>query len=170
MTNNNRPYVGVDSVVEGLILESDNPLTYVETGEETELPPYDGVDAGSLNGHTAAEFLLKTEAQTLYAPASHIHTTAQVSGLDSALAGKAARSHTHSISQISNLQSTLNGKASSSHTHSASNITGGTFDGTVKADSGISVGTQAVRNIYAGTSDIGEGASLSTGVIYLVYE
>ena len=84
----------------------------------------------------------------VYAPASHTHTTAQVTGLDTALAGK----------------------ANSSHTHSANQITTGTFAGNVVAHSGGAVGTKMVRNIYAGTNDIGAGASLSTGDIYLVYE
>ena len=35
-----------------------------------------------------------------YAPLSHTHTTAQVTGLDTALAGKAAVSHTHTIADL----------------------------------------------------------------------
>ena len=50
----------------------------------------------------------------VYAKSSHTHTTAQVTGLDSALAGKASTSHNH------------NGVyAPSSHNHSADNITSG---------------------------------------------
>lgn len=56
------------------------------------------------------------------------------------------------------------------HTHSASQVTAGTFAGNVVARSGGAVGTKMVRNIYAGTTDIGAGASLSTGDICLVYE
>lgn len=36
-------------------------------------------------------------------------------------------SHTHTIAQVTNLQSTLDGKAASSHSHSAANITSGTL-------------------------------------------
>lgn len=46
----------------------------------------------------------------VYAKSSHAHTTAQVTGLDSALAGKASSTHNHSIGQVTNLQSSLDGK------------------------------------------------------------
>ena len=65
----------------------------------------------------------------VYAKSSHTHTTSQVTGLDSALAGKAPSSHTHAISNITNLQAQLDSKqpkgsyAASSHTHTISNVT-----------------------------------------------
>ena len=148
-TNNKRPYVGVNGAVEGLVIQSDKPSCYEENGD---LPPYDdGSDADTLGGHPAEDFVLDTE-------------------LESALAGKADATHTHEIAQVTGLNTALAGKANSSHTHSASQITAGTFAGNVVAQSGGAVGTKMVRNIYAGTSDIGAGASLSTGDIYLVYE
>lgn len=45
-----------------------------------------------------------------YAKTAHTHTTAQVSGLDSVLAGKAPSSHTHTIAQVTNLQTELDKK------------------------------------------------------------
>lgn len=42
------------------------------------------------------------------ANASHTHTTAQVTGLDTALAGKAPMSHTHTIANVTGLQDGLN--------------------------------------------------------------
>lgn len=39
----------------------------------------------------------KDEADATYAPISHTHTTEQVTGLDTALAGKAASGHTHTL-------------------------------------------------------------------------
>jgi hypothetical protein len=55
------------------------------------------------------------------------HTGSQaistVTGLQTALDGKASTSHTHSISAITSLQTTLDGKASTSHTHAISSIT-----------------------------------------------
>ena len=150
-TTNKRPYVGVNGTVEGVVIQSDKPLCYEENGE---LPPYDdeyGSDADSLGGHPAEDFVLDSE-------------------LTEALAGKADATHTHEISQVTGLDTALAGKADSSHTHSASQVTAGTFAGDVVAKSGGAVGTKMVRNIYAGTSDIGAGASLSTGDIYLVYE
>lgn len=46
----------------------------------------------------------------VYAKSAHTHTTAQVTGLDSALSGKAPTSHTHTIAQVTNLQSQLDSK------------------------------------------------------------
>lgn len=50
----------------------------------------------------------------VYAKSSHTHTTSQVTGLDSALAGKASTSHTHTIAQVTNLQSSLDSKTPNS--------------------------------------------------------
>lgn len=52
-----------------------------------------------------------------YALASHTHSISDVTGLQTALDGKASSSHTHSISDVTGLQAALDGKASSSHTH-----------------------------------------------------
>lgn len=47
------------------------------------------------------KFALKNHNHdSVYAAKSHTHTTAQVTGLDSALSGKANVSHTHTKSQI----------------------------------------------------------------------
>ena len=141
--------MGINGTVEGLVIQSDKPLCYEENGE---LPPYDdGSDADTLGGHPAEDFVLDSE-------------------LTEALAGKADSVHTHSTDQVTGLDTALAGKANSSHTHSASQVTAGTFAGNVVAKSGGAVGTKMVRNIYAGTTDIGAGASLTTGDIYLVYE
>ena len=121
-------------------MESDNPLTYEDDGTGTDVPPYDGADAATLEGHSAAEFLLKTEAVSLYAPLNHTHTPASI------------------------------GAAAASHTHAASQVTAGKLGGIVNAADNIGLDQQAVRNIYAGTTDIGVGVALPTGVIYLVYE
>lgn len=53
----------------------------------------------------------------------HTHTTDQIKGLDTALAGKAAASHTHPTSQITGLDNALAGKAATSHTHTQADIT-----------------------------------------------
>ena len=72
----------------------------------------------------------------------------------------------------SELETELEKKADADHTHTAEKITGGTLGGKVNAnvEASAEVGTAQVRDIYAGTSDIGVGAALATGVIYLVYE
>lgn len=53
--------------------------------------------------------------------------TADVIGLDTALAGKAASSHTHTIAQVTGLDTALAGKAPTTHNHTAAQITSGTF-------------------------------------------
>ena len=66
-----------------------------------------------------------------FAASSHTHTVTNITGLQTALNGKANSSHTHSyaasshkhtIANITSLQTTLNGKANSSHTHTVANI------------------------------------------------
>ena len=94
-TTNKRPYVGVNGTVEGLIIQSDKPLCYEEGGE---FPPYEGIDADTLGGHTADDFVLDTELTT-------------------ALAGKADSVHTHEITQVNGLQTALDGKSPTTHNH-----------------------------------------------------
>ena len=120
--------MGVNGTVEGVVIQSDNPLCYEEGGE---FPPYEGIDADTLGGKPASDYVLDSE-------------------LTEALAEKA--------------DATLN--------HPASQITAGTLGGQVNANATAvaNIGTAQVRDIYAGTSDIGVGAALANGVIYLVYE
>ena len=97
-----------------------------------------------------------------YALASHTHSISDVTGLQTALDGKAASSHTHSISDVTGLQTALDGKAASSHTHSISDVTGlqTALDG--KASSSH---THAASDITSGTLDIARiptGSSSST--------
>ena len=55
-------------------------------------------------------------------PTAHGHVIGDVSGLQTALDGKAAASHSHAIADVTGLQTALDGKAASSHTHTASQI------------------------------------------------
>ncbi len=56
------------------------------------------------------------------AAVSHSHSTSDITGLDTALSGKAAASHTHSISNITGLDTALSGKAPASHSHSYNDL------------------------------------------------
>jgi microcystin-dependent protein/GTP-binding protein EngB required for normal cell division len=69
---------------------------------------------------------LKTSGVTLasLAAASHTHSTAQVTGLDIALAGKSNTGHTHTQAEVSGLSTALAGKANTGHTHVISDTTG----------------------------------------------
>lgn len=68
----------------------------------------DGVvdNAQKLDGRTAAHF----------AAAQHSHAMSQVSGLSSALAGKADAAHSHKIADVNGLQAALDGKINTTYT------------------------------------------------------
>lgn len=59
-----------------------------------------------------------------FTTATHTHVISNVTGLQTALDGKAESSHTHSISNITNLQTTLDGKSSTGHVHDITSISG----------------------------------------------
>jgi len=59
-----------------------------------------------------------------FAATSHTHSIANVTGLQTALDGKAALVHSHIIADTTGLQTALDGKAASSHTHIIANVTG----------------------------------------------
>ena len=80
-------------------------------------PPGDGTT--TIGDVTGLQTALDGKAAT-----SHTHAQSDVTGLVTALAGKAASSHTHTQSDITNLVTDLAGKASSSHTHAQSDVTG----------------------------------------------
>ena len=94
------------------------------------------------------------------------------SELTEALAGKANSVHTHNMTDVTGLETALAGKAASNHAHSPSQITSGTFSAQVNANATAvaNLGTSQIRNIHAGTSDIGAGSPLPTGDVYLFYE
>jgi len=58
------------------------------------------------------------------AATAHSHIVADVTGLQTALDGKAATAHTHIIANVTGLQTALDGKAATSHTHAIANVTG----------------------------------------------
>lgn len=66
----------------------------------------------------------KYQAKGSYAAASHTHTIAQITNLQTTLDGKSNNVHSHAISSVTGLQDALNGKAASSHTHTIANVTG----------------------------------------------
>lgn len=57
-----------------------------------------------------------------YAAIDHGHGIADVSGLQTALDGKAATDHGHDISDVSGLQTELDGKAGTSHNHTVASL------------------------------------------------
>lgn len=108
------------------------------TGLPTELPA-NGGNADTVDGKHAADF----------ATANHIHTQYEVTGLSSALSGKANTDHTHSnyalASDLNALSDDVSGKAAASHTHTLDNISETTTKKVMTADertklSGIATG------------------------------
>ena len=76
-------------------------------------------------------YLTKTEASNAYAPKSHTHTIAQVTGLQDELDAKAEAVHTHTTTQVTGLddkigelETSIAGKANTSHTHTIADVTG----------------------------------------------
>jgi len=65
------------------------------------------------------------QAVAAYAAAiSHSHAIADVTGLQTALDGKAASAHSHAIEDVTGLSATLNDKAAAVHDHTIANVTG----------------------------------------------
>lgn len=80
--------------------------------------PANGGNADTVDGKHASDFSVASHNHdTDYAAISHNHTQAQVSGLGTALNGKADVSHTHEQADITGLNTALAGKANTSHTH-----------------------------------------------------
>lgn len=75
-------------------LASKNSIAYTEVTGTPDLSVY------VLGSTLTAELAKKANL-------SHTHTTAQITGLDTALEGKAPASHTHTVSQITDLTTTL---------------------------------------------------------------
>lgn len=76
------------------------------------LPLIDNAAANALKKVTWANIkaTLATYFNGLYAALSHTHSQSQITGLETALAGKASQSHGHSQAQITNLETDLAGK------------------------------------------------------------
>jgi hypothetical protein len=89
------------------------PSNVVEVGNE--------ISADQLAAITAAN---SPSAINPFATASHIHTIANISGLQTALDSKVEGDHTHAISSITNLQNTLDSKAGVGHNHGIGEVTG----------------------------------------------
>jgi hypothetical protein len=72
-------------------------------------------DHGALTGLTDddhPQYLNNARGDARYAQISHAHTISNITGLQTALDGKAAATHTHTISDVGGLQTALDGKQS----------------------------------------------------------
>ena len=94
----------------------------------TDKSKLDGIEAGAqkntvtgIKGNAESSYrtgnVNLTPAKIGAAAASHTHTIANVTNLQSTLDGKAAASHKHAIADVNNLHAIVYGKAAKSHIH-----------------------------------------------------
>ena len=144
----------------------------------------------TIHYETSANIVLRNDGTTvetaLMTHDQHVANKSNPHGVTYAQVGAAASSHQHAAGAITSgtlADARIPNLAASKITSgtfnaaripnlAASKITAGTLAGQVLANASAqsNVGTAQVRNIYAGTADIGAGAALASGVIYLVYE
>lgn len=119
--NGNAPDASGNIVVTSGGMTSDEILTALKTVDGAG----SGLDADKLDGLDSTAFATANHNHdSAYAPKTHTHAQSDITGLATALNGKANTSHTHAISNVTGLQTALDGKAASSHTHTISNVTG----------------------------------------------
>lgn len=133
-----------------------------------ELTSIDDTDLVIISPTTQAKKItwgnVKVTLSTLYAGASHSHAIADVTGLQTALDGKAASTHDHTISQVTNLQTTLDGKANTNHSHIINDTTGLQTALNGKSDVGhthLAVDISDLASELSGKSDVGHGHAIS---------
>ena len=141
-------------------------------------PPKIGKPGGSDAYGSASAVQANLNSHTNNKSNPHGVTASQV-GADPTGSAQAVQnnldSHTSKKNNPHGVTASQIGAAASSHTHSASDINSGTLSavrgGTGQTTLTPAVTTKGVRQIYAGTSDMTAGSSsLTTGMIYLVYE
>ena len=91
---------------------------------------------------------------TAFAGASHAHAIGDVTGLQTALDGKASSTHAHAIGDLAGLQSALDEKAASSHSHAVADVTGlqTALDGKAPLASPALTGTPTAPTAASGTN------------------
>lgn len=111
----------------------------------------DGVvdNAQKLDGKTAAQF----------AAAQHSHDMSQVSGLSSALMGKADAAHSHEIADVNGLQAALDGKINTTYTLS---ITGNAIVLTPSSGEAQQITIPIATASALGLVKIGTGLAIAT--------
>lgn len=93
-------------------------------------------------------------------PTAHTHAQSEITGLETALSGKASSTHTHAQSDITGLATALSGKSDTSHTHTAASTSVAGFMSA--ADKTKLNGIAANANAYTHPST--HAASMITGL------
>ena len=97
---------------------------------------------------------------TSMTPTAHTHAQSEITGLETALSGKASSTHTHAQSDITGLATALSGKSDTSHTHTAASTSVAGFMSA--ADKTKLNGIAANANAYTHPST--HAASMITGL------
>lgn len=79
--------------------------------------PANGGNADTVDNKHASDFATASHTHSQYASTSHTHAQSDITGLSTALSGKANTSHTHAQADVTGLADALSGKANTSHTH-----------------------------------------------------
>jgi hypothetical protein len=110
-----------------ITFNSSNPFISVTQGS----PIYVRILQGSVSGGGgSSDWNDITNKPSTFTPSAHSHVISDVTGLQTALNGKAASSHSHVISDVTGLQTALDGKqasgsyAAASHSHIIADVTG----------------------------------------------
>lgn len=104
-----------------------------------------------------------------FPPATHTHTVAiaDVTGLGTALAGKAATSHTHVTGDVTGLSAALNAKADEADLEALDSATSAALSSkapAIKVWNGTAYVSAPLAEIYVGTEDPGD---LDTGSVWI---
>jgi hypothetical protein len=125
-----------------------------DVGTRHALNLIDGANIGLTVADDAANDRVSVTVALASVPA-HTHAQAEVTGLVTALSGKAAVSHTHAEADVTGLATDLAGKAALSHTHASSQISDATAAATPATlvlrdgDGGASFAYAAANNLWA---------------------
>jgi hypothetical protein len=111
---------------------------------ETDLASLDAAKADAVHTHAQSDVTGLVTALSGKAASSHTHAQSDVTNLVTDLAGKAATSHTHTIANVTSLQTSLDAKAASVHTHAATDIASGTI-ATARLGSGTASASTFLR-------------------------
>ena len=101
--------------------------------------PANGGNADTVDGKNASDFATADHNHdTAYAAISHTHAQSEITGLATALSGKANATHSHAdyalATDVETLSETVDGKANATHSHAQADITGLTTALAGKAD------------------------------------
>lgn len=132
---NDYPATGAGSYGMQLAIPRDvtTPYLTIRYNEANRLGSWHKISAGYADSAGSVTWDNVSGKPSTFSPSSHTHTIANVTGLQTALDGKAASSHTHTIAQVTGLQTALDGKqaagsyaaADHGHTGLSSNEWGG---------------------------------------------